>query len=287
VLKRATDDAIGVRRLGFGVSGPHATPLIPARATEALILRAFELGVRLFDTGPSYGNGEAERRLGSTIRDWLPRIQCIVSTKVGVQAGGARDFSPDAVRRSIDASLKRLKLSTIDWLLLHGPSPSELTDALFKTLIEEQFQGRIGLIGVAGRGPELDAALSAGVFSIFMTPVHPGLDTAQQARLARLRSAGAEIVGIEAVAPSLPRYPLPASRSAMWRLARSLMRPAPPPPRLDHRLRPADAIAWALTRGGAHRVVTTTTRAVHIAENVRAIERLPRPRLIAEGSGPS
>src|ERR1700743_1698271 len=77
---RQLDSSTGVRRLGFGVSGPHGSPLVSAQATEDMIRRAFELGIRLFDTGPSYGNGEAERRLGAALQ-YLPRYECIISTK--------------------------------------------------------------------------------------------------------------------------------------------------------------------------------------------------------------
>ena len=71
-----------MRRLGFGVSGPHGTPLVHPGATADMIYRAFDRGVRLFDTGPSYGAGEAERRLGEAMRR-LPRLECIISTKAG------------------------------------------------------------------------------------------------------------------------------------------------------------------------------------------------------------
>jgi aryl-alcohol dehydrogenase-like predicted oxidoreductase len=43
--------------LGFGVSGAHGTPLVPASETLALIKAAVEGGVRVFDTAPSYGAG--------------------------------------------------------------------------------------------------------------------------------------------------------------------------------------------------------------------------------------
>jgi aryl-alcohol dehydrogenase-like predicted oxidoreductase len=172
------DQAIGVRRLGFGVSGLHGTKMLSPAYTHALIHRAYELGIRLFDTAPSYGAGEAEIRLGEALKR-LPRFECIISTKVGVSSSGlmnrTRDFSPDGVRRSIDASLKRLEINRLDWLFLHGPAPSELTPELLKMLAEIKVSGQIGALGVAGRGPEIDAALETGLFSVFMAPVHAGL----------------------------------------------------------------------------------------------------------------
>lgn len=271
-MARISDASIGVRRLGFGVSGPHGSSLISPRATEDMIDAAFALGIRLFDTAPSYGNGEAERRLGSALQR-LPRYECIVSTKAGVHTAGGRkvrDFSPDGVRRSIDASLKRLRVQRLDWLFLHGPAAGELTDALLKAIADEQFAGRIGMLGVAGRGPELDAALSTGQFKVFMAPVHAGLAGYQIDRLQRLKADGGELVAFETLAASLPRLPAPTSAGALWRLARTLAgRSSPATAR--GRAPAGDSLRWALSDGGAHRVLTTTSRIDHLEANIAAV----------------
>jgi len=109
-----------------------ATDDATARAT---IDRAWELGVRDFDTAPLYGSGLAERRLGEALRS-RPRNEFTISTKVGrlLRPGtpdplfkGApplrpvADFSPDGVRRSLDESLARLQLDRVDTVLLHDP----------------------------------------------------------------------------------------------------------------------------------------------------------------------
>ncbi|MDZ4760502.1 MAG: aldo/keto reductase [Alphaproteobacteria bacterium] len=276
MVERSSDRAIGVRRLGFGVSGPHGTALVAPKATEHMIRHAFELGVRLFDTGPSYGNGEAERRLGEAMRG-LPRFDCIISTKVGVTSAGAtrriRDFSPDAVRRSIDASLRRLQMHRLDWLFLHGPAPSEITDGLMKVIEDEQFAGRVGMLGVAGRGPEIDIALATGKFSVFMAPVHAGLADYNIDRLHQLKAKGAELVGIECLAPALARFPAPTSSGAAFRLAKAMIGRAGPGS--ARTMAPADALGWALSNGGAHRVLTSTTSLDHLRQNAAAVESAP------------
>lgn len=269
MTEQASDRAWGARRLGLGISGPHGTPMVSRSTTEKLIHRAYELGVRLFDTAPSYGAGEAERRLGDALVR-LPRLDCIISTKVGLYASSAgrreRDFSPDKVRHSIDDSLKRLKLQKLDWLFLHGPAAHEMSDALFKAVEAEQYAGRVGLLGVAGRGPEIEAALETGLFKVFMAPVHAGLDTDQMIRLSKIRSSGAELIGIESIAPSLPRYSMPKSIGDIWRLAKK----AAGRDSLSGTLSgsPDEALEWALNQGQAHRVVTTTTRLSHLETNV-------------------
>lgn len=279
------DNAIGARRLGFGVSGPHGSALIRPETTVQLIQHAYALGVRVFDTGPSYGAGEAERRLGEALCR-LPPYDPIVSTKVGLLSSGLkrrhRDFSPSGIRRSIESSLKRLRRGRIDWLFLHGPSPSELTDELLKTLVDLKFKGDIVSLGICGRGSELDAALASGHFTHFMAPVHAGLPQEDKERLYRLRSAG-ELVGIETLAPAHRRFPVPVSAGATWRLARSLMgwsAPRPPTPMTIE-----EALNWSLDEGGAHRIITTTSRLDHLESNVAAVLSPNTGRLIAGAAG--
>ncbi|MEZ5936696.1 MAG: aldo/keto reductase [Hyphomonadaceae bacterium] len=270
------DPVHGVRRMGFGVTGPLGSKMFSARKTDYLIRAAFEMGVRLFDTGPSYGLGEAERRLGETLK-FLPRAECTISTRAGIVASGMRsaerDFSPDGVRRSIEGSMQRLGVHWIDWLFLHGPAPEDLTDGLLAALEEERNAGRIHRIGVTGRGAEIDAALATGQFQLAMAPVHAGLLPEDLARLRRVREAGLELIGIEVLAPALSRYPAPTSLSSARRLARSLVRGAPPAPRV--RMAPDKAINWALHEGGAHRILVTTTRVDRLEANARAVHLAP------------
>jgi len=282
VVQRTSDKSHGIRRLGFGVSGPHGTPLVSAEQTYHMIEHAFSRGIRLFDTAPAYGAGEAERRLGEAMKR-LPRYECIISTKVGITSSGLakrkRDFSPDGVRRSLEASLKRMKLTRIDWLLLHGPSPRELNDTLVKTLVDIKFGGEVGAIGIAGRGEELDAAIATGQFTVFMAPVHAALPPDQIERLRRIKSTGAELVGIEALSPAHRKFPAPVSPGSTWRLARSLLGRSQASAATP--MSPEECLHWALYEAVAHRVVTTTTRMEHLDANINAIEVLHSGRMIA------
>jgi len=236
-----------------------------------MILHAYALGIRMFDTGPSYGAGEAERRLGEALAR-LPPYDPIVTTKVGVHSSGIkrreRDFSPDAVRRSVDGSLKRLRRARIDCLYLHGPAETELTDKLLRVLGDLRSEGRVVSVGICGRGAELEAAMRTGEFTHFMAPVHAGLKSAAKERLYQLRAAG-ELVGIEVMTTANPRFPLPVSAGATWRLARAVMGWSPD--RAATPMTPAEALCWGLNDGGAHRVITTTSSIAHLEANVWAV----------------
>lgn len=178
------------------------------RATEpsdaaATVVRAFERGIRYFDTAPVYGYGLAEGRLGEAIRD-LPREEVVISSKVGYdlvpiapeaatpglwdQAPPFRalfDYSRDAVLRSIEGSLKRLGVDRIDMLSIHDPDEAlhfasgedplarsrfrEAMDGAYPVLDDLRSQGVIGAVGVGiNQWQMLVDFVTAGRFDYFL-----------------------------------------------------------------------------------------------------------------------
>jgi aryl-alcohol dehydrogenase-like predicted oxidoreductase len=175
--------------------------------------------------------------------------------------------------------MKRLGVQRLDWLLLHGPAEHELTYELIRALVDLKFKGDVGVLGVAGRGPELDAALATGQFTVFMVPVHAALSSEATERLARIKASGSELVGIDTLVPALKRYPVPLTPGATWRLARSLLgrgQAAPSTP-----MTVEECLYWALYEAVAHRVVATTTSLSHLEANISAVEVMRSGRMIA------
>ena len=151
-----------VSEIGFGawaIGGPAQL----GRATigwgqvdDEISLRALEtaldLGVNFFDTADVYGHGHSEELIGRAFKGKRDRV--ILASKVGnlVDQNGdwIKDFSPDYVRRAIEASLKRLGTDYIDLYQLHSPhadfrySPS--TFQVFDDLVRE---GKIRCYGVS------------------------------------------------------------------------------------------------------------------------------------------
>jgi D-threo-aldose 1-dehydrogenase len=112
-----------------------------------LIDRAFEAGVRYFDTAPHYGHGRSERRMGDALRA-KARDEYLLSTKVGrllePRADAPRDqhgyvdtlpfvqrydYSATGVRRSHEDSLQRLGLARVDFLYVHDVDRATHGDA--------------------------------------------------------------------------------------------------------------------------------------------------------------
>ena len=141
----------------------------------ALMHKAFDLGVTLFDAADTYGNGLSEELIAKAFAK--QRDEIIVATKVGydfVQHGEARgrgqreipqDFSPEAIARATDAALKRLKTDRIDLLQLHNIRMEQIyDDALWKALEQLKSSGKIRYYGIA-LGPAI-GWLYEGVNSI-------------------------------------------------------------------------------------------------------------------------
>jgi L-galactose dehydrogenase/L-glyceraldehyde 3-phosphate reductase len=85
---------------------------------ERTIARAIDAGVNYFDTAVQYGNGESEKNLGRVLQKLKPS-NVTVGTKVRLPS---RDFGgiADAVARSLEGSLARLRLDRVDIFHLHN-----------------------------------------------------------------------------------------------------------------------------------------------------------------------
>src|SRR5256714_9374788 len=126
----------------------------------ALMRKALDLGITLFDAADTYGNGLSEEYIAKAFPQ--NRDDIVIATKVGydfVTHGEARgrgqgeipqDLSPDAIVRATEAALKRLKTDRIDLLQLHNIRMEQVTDdAVWKTLMQLNGAGKIRYYGVA------------------------------------------------------------------------------------------------------------------------------------------
>jgi aryl-alcohol dehydrogenase-like predicted oxidoreductase len=119
---------------------------------EALLIiqKSLEAGCNFFDTAPGYGGGRSEELLGEGLKSL--RKEVILCTKFGHTADGVTDFSTNAIRPSIEASLRRLQTDYLDIVLMHNP-PREMMDGRVATQYEEfeklKAEGKIREYGVS------------------------------------------------------------------------------------------------------------------------------------------
>lgn len=175
---------------------------ISDETAAATVRRAWDEGVRYFDTAPHYGLGLSETRLGAALRAF-PREEYVLSTKVGrvlePNPGGAGalddqgfavpaaykrrwDFSRDGVLRSFEDSLTRLGLDRVDIVYVHDPDDhfEEALSGAFPALRQLRDQGVIGAFGAGmNQAPmlaefvkrtDLDVLLVAGRYTLLDQP---------------------------------------------------------------------------------------------------------------------
>lgn len=144
--------------LGLGCASYWGKKIFSQRTAIRVVHQALEAGINYLDTAPSYSGGNAEPRLGRALRG-RDKTRLIVSSKVGTVIGrGGRlrkDFSCRTITNSIDNSLRALDLDALPLLLLHGPTPADLTVELLDCLARLRQQGRFRCLGVNSFDPQV------------------------------------------------------------------------------------------------------------------------------------
>ncbi len=207
VLKTRHWDRLGnggvtLTEIGFG-----AAPLgnlyraISDEDADAILQKAWDGGVRYYDTAPLYGFGLSETRLNRFLRD-KPRDDYVLSSKVGrllracppsERDGQGKwfevpsrqevyDYTYDGVMRSVDFSLERLGVERLDMLFAHdidlpNHGTQEVLDAKlnelmaggYKALVRLRDGGVIKAVGAGGNQWEPCQWLTErGDFDIFL-----------------------------------------------------------------------------------------------------------------------
>ncbi|HTC68699.1 MAG TPA: aldo/keto reductase [Acidothermaceae bacterium] len=188
-----------VSRFGFG--GAPIGGLFESVDDEqalASLTKAWDVGMRYFDTAPHYGAGTSERRTGSFLAG-KPSAEWVLSTKVGrlietddnppsskndagfVGEVGVRrvfDFSRDGIRRSFDASLQRLGVDHVAVLFLHDPDEhwQQAIDEAWPALAGLRDEGAVRCVGAGMnqsamlarfvRETDMDVVLLAGRYTL-------------------------------------------------------------------------------------------------------------------------
>lgn len=146
--------------LGGGVTGGI---LIKADETTKVIAlkRAVAAGINWIDTAPLYGHGASEEAIGRHIEALDPRPH--ISTKVRIEPEDLKDI-PGAIERSIEKSLKRLRVDRVALLQLHN----QLGEAVGgrPALTVEQVLGEGGVADTFERLKENDVCRAIGMTAV-------------------------------------------------------------------------------------------------------------------------
>jgi aryl-alcohol dehydrogenase-like predicted oxidoreductase len=124
----------------------------------ATIHRALELGINFLDTADVYGPYINEELVGRAIKG--KRDQIVLATKFGIVRDpvnpAARSVSgkPDYVRRSCEASLRRLEVETIDLYYQHRVDPATSIEETVRAMAQLVQEGKIRHLGLSEASPQ-------------------------------------------------------------------------------------------------------------------------------------
>ena len=209
------------RALGLGCAFFGASHHTDREAIEG-VRRAVELGIDFVDTSPHYG--ESERRVGLALEGGY-RDSVYLQTKTGTHPTRRGDYTAAATRWSVENSMKLLKTTYLDSVLIHDPrdiedalAPGQALDELLR-MKEERIIGHVGL-GVRSHAFHR-RAIETGQIEIVLTYLDYTLLDQSVARttlpLARQHDVGIILASILAMGKLTGREPLGDPRAhAMW-----------------------------------------------------------------------
>lgn len=155
---------IGVTPIGFGafkigrnqgIKYPRSYDLPDEDATAKLLHRVLDLGVNYIDTAPAYGL--SEERIGRHLAG--RRGEFILSTKAGEtfrDGQSTYDFTPAALRSSMENSLRLLRTERVDILFLHSNGDDlrlANDDAIAAQMLRFKEAGQARAVGFSGKLP--------------------------------------------------------------------------------------------------------------------------------------
>ncbi|TVQ61527.1 MAG: aldo/keto reductase [Phycisphaerales bacterium] len=256
---RVSAIGLGTVKLGrtAGLKHPRPFEIPDDDAARALLARAQDLGINLIDTAPAYG--VSEERLGALLTG--QRDRWVVCTKAGEEFDGERsrfDFTPRAIRASVERSLRRLRTDALDCVLLHsdGDDAHVVRDSGAMGALERlRDEGKVRAVGASTKTPE-GAAMAVERSDVVMLACNPR-ETGDDAAIESARARG---VGV------LVKKALMSGRLGDG----------------DGGAEPATtdpveaALRFVFARRGVSSVVVGTINPEHLSDNVAAAERALR-----------
>ncbi|WP_337041937.1 aldo/keto reductase [Emticicia sp. 17c] len=199
-------DTLEVNRIGLGTmrattgAGSWGEPA-DRQAVIKLIRKAYELGVNFFDTADAYGPGCSELILAEAIEPF--KKQVIVGTKGGsVKYAPGKMFAsgkPGYLKTTVEASLRRLNIETIDLYQLDHVDPEVPIEESVWMLACLKKQGKIREIGLSNIKPD-QLRLAQGITRI--ASVQNSLSIANQTHLKLAQICATDNIAFIAYCPT-------------------------------------------------------------------------------------
>lgn len=153
--RRLGNTNLEVSAIGLGCMGMSQSYGPPADKQEmiALVRAAVERGVTFFDTAEIYGPFVNEELVGEALAP--VRDQVVIATKFGIKYEDGKqvqDSRPERIRQSVEGSLKRLRIETIDLYYQHRVDPNVPIEDVAGTVKELIGDGKVKHFGMSEAG---------------------------------------------------------------------------------------------------------------------------------------
>jgi uncharacterized protein len=199
------------RTLGrTGIKVPVISFGVMRADNPSLVKAAYDKGVFLFDTANGYQGGKNEEMLGVVFKEY-PRNSYAIATKV--QPATGRDGLPNSdttaanFLEKFNTSMKRLGLSYVDILYMHGASSAELVNYapivdVMKKLKKDGKTKYIGISTHANQPVVIEAMAKAGIWDVVLTSYNFSMTNIKEidAALVKANEAGMGVVAMKTMA---------------------------------------------------------------------------------------
>ena len=145
-----------VSAIGLGcmpMSWAYAASTADPREVRATLHRAVDLGVTLLDTADVYGPFTNEELIGDAVVAEGLRDEVVIATKCGLVPIDAttyeRNGRPEHIRAACEASLRRLRVDTIDLYQLHRVDPVVPIEETWGAMSDLVAEGKVRYIGMS------------------------------------------------------------------------------------------------------------------------------------------
>jgi aryl-alcohol dehydrogenase-like predicted oxidoreductase len=152
-LRRLGRSGLQVSVVGLGCNNFGNFGKMDVNATRAVIHKALDAGITLFDTADVYAPGtpgSSEEQMGEVLG--AKRKDIVLATKFGMQmdqAGVKKGGSRRYIMQAVEDSLRRLKTDYIDLYQLHRPDAETPVEETLRALDDLVRHGKVRYIGVS------------------------------------------------------------------------------------------------------------------------------------------
>jgi len=152
-MRNVGSSGLRVSLVGLGCNNFGWT--IEEEASRAVVTKALDSGITLFDTADYYGAkpGDSEEVLGRLIKGERDKI--ILTTKFGIPFIGERrpNTSRSFVLNAIEGSLRRLQTDWIDLYMIHWPDATTPMEETLRVLDDLVTSGKVRYIACSNLAP--------------------------------------------------------------------------------------------------------------------------------------